>query len=449
MQPPTQPEVPWYRPGIFVTLALGCFLLLLFAGHTAYTAARPLLHRGPSTAATPTPTTTYLSKPLVPALSSNTTDATVQLPTNESVVYQQGNAIYSIPLADQGNAKPTPASHLKPIVTPGYAYNRSAPPMLTPSGQLIYSGNGIWQTAVHNGHAQQIAPLPTGQVITSLALSSDGSTLAWSTAPANGQGNISLYIDHLGAAPQRVYQQPASPCPCFRVFSFANASANSTLLLTNDQGDHGLVQLGLWKLDLNQGQQQQPIAILPSDSQGPLALLSPGNTLLYSNKEMLAPFPADRSIPNDFAAQLYANSLAMAQLDLTKNTLQTPQQILSPQTEQSNVGNYRWADTPTFSPDGQTLVYVLFSSDAQQPYVHHNALYTLPVKQQGNYKQQTTQQPQLLATTSTSFVQFGPWLNNTTPTFYADGSLYALDVTNGATARLATTGTYMRIIGTL
>ena len=79
----------------------------------------------------------------------------------------------------------------------GYIYNRGVPPLLTPSGQLVYSGNGVWLTNPFSGHPRQIAILPAGHVITSLALSQDGSQLAWSSAPLYGKGTLNLYAGPL------------------------------------------------------------------------------------------------------------------------------------------------------------------------------------------------------------------------------------------------------------
>ena len=54
-----------------------------------------------------------------------------------------------------------------------------------------------------------------------MALSNDGTMIAWSTEPVDGTGNIDIYAGPL-AAPTIVYEQPALDCPCFRIFSFAN-----------------------------------------------------------------------------------------------------------------------------------------------------------------------------------------------------------------------------------
>lgn len=444
-QPKSRQEVFLRRFSVLISLAFSCALLLLFTGHSVYTFARPLLHKtSPSSAQTATVTPLNRNSPLSPAVAPTQANGPLLLPDNHQLIYQQADAIYMVPMVNQPQGKKaTPIIPPRPVAinTPGYVYNRSVQPILTPAGQLIYTGDGIWQTSTSNGHPQQIAPLAKGEIITSLVMSSDTTTLAWSTAPLNGQGTISIYVSHNNSAPQQVYQQTAATCPCFRVFSFAN-QANDTLLLTDDRGDHGTVEYGLWKLTINQTS-GTPVAILPAqDRQGPLAIQPQSNALLYSSKEMLPPFPSNRALPNELAAQAYPNSLLMAQLDLAKNTLNTPQEILPPQPEQSDISNYRWAATPTFSPDGHTLVYVLFASDNFEPYGRHNALYVVPTD-----NQQKGAQPQLLATASSSFIELGPWLSNTMLTFYADNWLYALDTTTGMTVTIAPTSAYARIIG--
>ena len=126
------------------------------------------------------------------------------------------------------------------------------PPRVTPSGQLLYSGNGLWLTNIFTDMPEQIATLPPGQVITSMVLSNDGTTVAWSTEPANGTGNNMLYVGPLEKSVP-VYLHDATDCPCYRAFAFLQGKglkANSTLLLTNDRGDHRAVHYGLWSLNL-------------------------------------------------------------------------------------------------------------------------------------------------------------------------------------------------------
>ena len=115
-----------------------------------------------------------------------------------------------------------------------------------------------------------------------MALSSDGSMVAWSTEPASGDGVIDIYAGPL-TAPARVFEQSSTTCPCFRVFAFMNDPAkhsNSTLLLTDDQQSHEAIQFGLWTLDLTAPLSATPRPLLDGNSpQGPLALSPYGNVL--------------------------------------------------------------------------------------------------------------------------------------------------------------------------
>src|SRR5262249_1385482 len=160
-----------------------------------------------------------------------------------SLVYEQASQLW---IVSSWNGVP------QKLFTPGYLYSRGVPPLFTPSGQLVYSGDGVWVTNPFASHPRRIASLPVGQRITSMALSQDGSQLAWSSVPASGKGTINLYAGPLEAT-VLVHQQPANLCPCFRIFSFLHNSkslGDKTLLLTEDHGDYGAVQHGLWILNL-------------------------------------------------------------------------------------------------------------------------------------------------------------------------------------------------------
>ena len=120
-------------------------------------------------------------------------------------------------------------------------------PLLTSSGQLLYTGDGIWLTDIFGGTPQQIATLDPNKVITSMALSSDGTTIAWTTEPISGKGNIDIYAGPL-TAPVKVFEQSSIDCPCFRIFAFMNGSAkqgDTRLLLTDDQLSQESIQSGL------------------------------------------------------------------------------------------------------------------------------------------------------------------------------------------------------------
>lgn len=362
----------------------------------------------------------------------------LQIPSGHYLIYEQQDGISLV------SAKGGPPQL---ISTPGYIYNRAVAPIITPSGQLLYSGDGLWLTDIIGGIPQQIAHLLPDQVITSMALSSDGSTIAWSTEPIDGKGNIEIYAGPLETSTQ-VYQQSANNCPCFRVFSFFNGpgqQGKTKLLLTDDRGDHHAVQYGLWTFDLSQTSAQHPQLLLDEDSQqGPLALVPHANALLYSNNEGIVPKPTDGSTPSDLDALSYANSLYMTTLTSNPLGLKAPQVILPEQRQLSNSAEYHWITTPLFSPDGHTLVYVVFSSDAQAPFDRHSALYTVQISSSGT--QLRLGKPQLLATSAALLVELGVWFDNHILTFYADGTVYAVDVHTGSITTIVQTGTYARII---
>jgi Tol biopolymer transport system component len=372
--------------------------------------------------------------------------AKLQLTAQQYYIYEQGNGLF---------VASTSETKAQQISTPGYAYNRAVPPLLTPANQVLYSGNGLWLTDVFNGTAKQIAPLPTGQVITSLALSSDGSTVAWSTEPINGLGNVTLYAGPLGQATP-MYTHDATDCPCFRVFSFlpqgtTSTTSDSMLLLTDDRGDHHVVQYGLWTLNLSDNAQATPQPLLDGNApQGPLTLSSDGKRLLYSSYEGVVPVPSDNSVPLDVEGLNYANSMSIATVAThgsgakTTVALNSSRIIVPEQHDLSNEAAYHWMMTPLFSPDGRTLVYIEFSADAQIPYTRHSALYTVSLTGTGNSP--SVGKPRLLATTDEPYIELGTWLNNSVVTFYAENTLYALDVTSGATTRLLQPLTYARTV---
>ncbi len=382
--------------------------------------------------------------PLLPP--GQATAPQLTLPQGKYVVYEQQKNISIAPIA---GGIPTA------LPTPDYIYNLAVPPLLTPSGQLLYSGEGLWLTDIVSGTFKQIATLPTGQVITSMALSSDGTTIAWSTEPANGVGDITIYAGPLEKSVP-VYQHDANNCPCYRVFSFLHGTgtkANSMLLLTDDRGDHHAVQYALWSLNLANTPLEDPQMLLEGDTQqGPLALSPSENTLLYSTNQGDVPATDDQSVPADIAALNYANSLDMASISIPSvasnndpDADMNSQHIVVPeQHDLSNSADYHWITTPSFSPDGHTLVYVEFSSDAQTPFDRHNAVYI--VHSSGSALQLTVGKPHLLANSTDRFVELGTWMNNSVLTFYSDGTLYALDTTNGAVATITQTKTYARVL---
>lgn len=452
--PVRRQEVSWRRPELLVVFTFFGLFFLLFAGLAARTYARPLLNQiRSSQQQQPTPTLTPIPGPLTPLQPNSVAGQRVALPVHRSLLYEATKGIYSLPIknlqtSNPANPAPTPTPPKAVLLnTPGYKYNHAVPSLLTPSGQLIYSGIGIWLADVQHGSAKQIANWPTELTITSLVLSQDGSTIAWSTAPLNGHGTIDIYLQRLDAAPQLIYQQSSEHCPCFRVFSLpGNQQSHPALLLTDDYGDHSLAQFGLWALDTSQSR-PRPVQLLDTQLQkGPLALSPQGNALLYAGNEMLIPMPDDKTIPVDVATQSYANSLYLTQVDLAGKKVSPAQEILPSQRQQSNVGIYRWVTTPTFSPDGQTLVYVVFSSQMDAPYSRHNSIYTVHIHtDSGNVK---VDKPQLLTpAANTHLLELGVWLDENTVTFCSDGNFYALDVRSGAAAYLGSTRVYAHIIG--
>lgn len=395
----------------------------------------------PKSSITPTPTPTYsldtTSPIFTPGNYGNNSITPLELPPGYSVIYQQLDGLYFVSSADYVSHK-IPAS--------GYVYNESVPPILTPSGQLLYSGNGIWLINPFQETPIQIADLLPGQVITSMALSKDGKNIAWSTEPANGDGNTIIYAGPL-AGPAMVYEQPTLDCPCYRIFSFANgagAQADAILLLTDDRGSNEAVQYGLWSLDITQASAVPQSILDENPQQGPLALTPDGNGLLYSSNEGAVPVPTDGSVPTSIAALSYANDLNMTTLSRSSLTPGTPQIVLEKQDDLSNIAQYHWVTTPLFSPDAHTLAYIEFSSDSQDPYDRHSALYTVQISNLGASVH--AGKPRLIATSTERLMELGAWINNHVITFYSDGSLYAMDLQNDALTTLIQTNTYANIV---
>ena len=452
---PVRSTRPRYSRVGFVTLfVLISLSLLLFSGqiilsltqtspvNAARQAATPQARssaaaQGTSPAATPTPVST------APLFSPNNTPMTpLQLPDGHSIVYQDATHIYLVSTTD---------NTITSIYTPGYTYSQAVRPLLTPGGQLLYSGDqGIWLTDLFDQQPVQLASLDANTVITSLALSQDGKMLAWTTEPTNGTGQISIYAGPL-QSPQLIRQQSALDCPCLRIFSFlnsANSAGDTTLLLTDDRGSDSAVQYGLWALDLSTSGAQPKLIMSENAQQGPLAFAPYSTTLLYAPYEGAVPVPTDGSVPADVAALSYANSMSIATLDNSSLTLSQSQVVLRNQRNQANSPQSSWLATPTFSPDGQTLAFILFSSDLQAPYGRHSSLWTTQISGSGN--QVKIGHPQLVAGSTARLLELGPWLNSHVITLYGDSALYALDVQNGAlTTLVQSSADYLRIIATV
>lgn len=429
--------MPVSKKGSIFLLTLIGLLLIIFASLALHNL--PLVMQQPTAQQVPMHSSATQAQDDTPPLSplpGRAAQPSLTLAAEDYVVYAQQKNIYFVSSAGG-------PAHVIP--TPGYIYNRAVSPILMPDGQLLYSGNGLWIADVFSGIATQIARLPPGQVITSMALSSDGTTVAWSTEPVDGNGMVSIYAGPLINS-LLVYQHSAADCPCFRVFSFLNAAGvqpNTILLLTDDRGDHHAVRYGLWTFSLNSVLDPQPL-LDEEPQQGPLALVPSTNTLLYSTYEGIVPPPTDGSVPDDIAALNYANSLSVAAVDAKSLTLNSSSVVLPEQHQLSNSADYHWVTTPRFSRDGHTLVYVEFSSDAQAPFDRHNALYTEQVSGSGAHLR--VGKPRLLATATSLLLELGAWINNHVLTFYSDGTIYALDIRTGAMTTIAQTGAYAHIL---
>lgn len=446
------PHTRFSKAGIVSLLVMVGVLLLSFTGllilnvsQGATQSSTPIssktLTQQPAHVGTPT-STVALDQDETPApplyTPNNATAPRLQMPVGHYVLYEQQKNLYLVPAT---------GGIPQLLTTPGYVYNQAVPPILTPSGQLLYSGDGLWLMDIFGGTATQIASLAPGQVVTSMALSSAGTMVAWSTAPIDSKGVIDLYAGPL-TAPTVVYEQSAANCPCFRIFSFMNGpgkQGNTTLLLTDDRGSLQAIEHGLWALDITAPPPATPQPVLDEDpQQGPLALAPYGNTLLYSTNEGIIPLPTDASVPPEFASLTYANSLNLATMNGQPMALNNPQVLLPEQHTPNNSAVYHWVTTPVFSVDGQMLIYVEFTSDANAPYDRHSAIYTAQISRSGTHL--SVGKPTLLATSTSLLLELGPWLNNHILTFFSDGTLFALDVQTCEAAVILQTDSYARII---
>jgi hypothetical protein len=391
----------------------------------------------PTTLASATPTAT---PDLASAfqMAKNPSVEPLTLPNGLYVLYAGQDKIYRVPVAGG-----TPEA----LNTPGYHYNRAVPPVLTPSGTLLYTTNtGVWSIPAFDGQAKQLASLKAGETITSLVLSQDGSHIAWSIAPARGTGTIRIYAGSLDA-PELVYQSTNKQCPCFRAFAFLHGT-EPTLLITDNRGDNRANLYGLWALSLSKQAKKEPIKLLDAETpEMPMGLAPDMNTLLYSDHIGMAPIPEDKNIPDDITALNNANSLSLMAIDGAALKPGSPQVLLPEQRNMPNKASYHWVHSFQFSPDGKKLTYVVFSSDDRPPFFRHSSLYTVEISGQGT--QMHLGQPQLQATSNAHHVEVGPWLNDQVVTCYADGALYALDLQHGTKTRIVQTGQYASIIAIL
>ena len=370
-----------------------------------------------------------------------------------SVIYEQAGQLWII--SSWGGIP-------QKLSTPGYIYSYAVPPLLTPSGQLLYTGDGVWLTNPFSGHPRRIASLPAGQVITSLVLSLDGSQIAWTSVPASGKGTINLYAGPVEVS-VLVYQQPANLCPCFRVFSFLQDSASSedkTLLLTDDHGDHNAVQHGLWIFHLNRDVAEQPRQLMASDPpQGPLALAPDHNRLLYASWEGYTPVPEDDtavngshpSQPTEAGMLSNANDLNIATIDTQTPQLTSSQVIVSGQPpmvpDAIATSAYHWIMTPRFSQNGRTLAYLEFTSDVNAPFTRKITIYTISMD--NSEARGTPSSPTLLATSDHGYAELGDWLDDRYLTLYNNNGIYSLNVNNKGLTEIVQTEGYAQIIATV
>lgn len=365
----------------------------------------------------------------------------LQLAAGRYVLYQTSTHIDLVSTTD---------GTLLSLYTPEYLYNQAVRPLLTPDGQVLYSGSsGIWLTGVFDQQPLQVAQLAPDTVVASLALSQDGRTIAWSTEPADGVGQINIYAGPL-SSPRRIWQQSSLDCPCFRVFAFLSGGTSaeeSTLLLADDRGSNEALQYGLWSLDVSNPLAFPQLLMDEDAQQGPLALVPARSLLLYSPNEGAVPAPTDGSVPADVAALSYADSLSLANLNAGGLDLDASRVVLTGRGNLVAGAQSRWVTTPTFAPDGHTLAYVEFSSDTQDPYDRHSAVYIVEIGGSGSHVQ--VGRPLLVSTSTTRLLELGPWLSSHVVSMYGDGVIYALDVQNGALTSLIRPGGYVRVLAVI
>src|SRR2546422_7113149 len=127
---------------------------------------------------------------------------------------------------------------------------------------------------------------------------------------------------------------------------------------------------------------------------------------------------------------LFPYTTLFRSLDGQPLTINTSQVLLPEQHDLSNRAVYHWVNTPVFTLDGHMLLYIEFSSQSQAPYDRSSALFEAQVS--GSGKHLHVSKPQLMAGSTARLLELGPLLNNHILTFYADGTLYALDIQSGA-----------------
>ncbi len=414
--------MPAPRLSILAFLALVTLLLMLFSG--LFLRALPTLIKEVQQASLP-----LFQAPGGASLPS------ARLPANKYVLYEQQNGLYLVQ---------TSSGKVREVDAPGYRYNPAVPPVLTSSTSVLYSGDGLWLVDLFQGQARQIATLPSDQVITSLVVSRDGKSLAWSSASQDGRGTRTLYAGPLEST-TIVRTQTADSCPCLRAFAFVSQSDSSEsegLLLTDDHGDHGdhgSVQHGLWVLPLHDG--AQPRQLLSSDPpQGPLALSPRNNLLLYSSREGYIPAPINGNIPASVATVSYASNLLLSALDPKVSAPLTSYSVVSAHQTMDNP----WFSTPVFTPDEQSIIYIQFSSEDQWSFARSYALYKVSLSGEG--KGVRSSAPQLLSTSSAAYVELGSPLDSSTITVYADNALYAFNVQKHMLTEIAQTASYAHIL---
>src|SRR5947209_8244290 len=139
------------RAGIYILLVLIVLLIVSSASlllvslaqglsQTVVSTATLVPTQQPSKTQTVAPTATtnqnVISTSTPPIFTpGNTIVPPLQLPSGRYLVYEQQDKVYWI--SGTGGLPQV-------ITTPGYLYNQAVRPILTFSGQLLYSGNGLW-----------------------------------------------------------------------------------------------------------------------------------------------------------------------------------------------------------------------------------------------------------------------------------------------------------------
>src|SRR5260370_796449 len=187
----TQVHTRFTKAGVLSLLILIGLLLLLLSGQLFLNLLQPNNSKVRHVAATthpnatpksntsskltPTPTqdfnatTSTLSPVFTP---NNATLSPLQLPDGYYVIYEQKSNLYMV--SSTGNFSSI-------IPTQGYIYSEAVPPVLTPSGQLLYTGDGLWSLDLTQSPATLQPILDENPQQGPLALTPNGNGLLYSS----------------------------------------------------------------------------------------------------------------------------------------------------------------------------------------------------------------------------------------------------------------------------